>query len=224
MAKPDTNRANLRIAHWLKKNRYPTYVHALPPDLKALVDKMISDGVSDTQIANELNAKYGETIKALTEFNCAISRFTIGTYRRKYWKKSNSYSLLVLNGDEELKKDVENVAIEIAKLATQDLPLLANIRKMVENAVEVNSQMKGIDDATSRGIVAYNTFFEGVVDRLKSLGIIINSNPQLPESMSNEAVEGEVVSDPQEIEKLKAAIEAIEGTGRYADYYKRKDK
>jgi len=107
MSKVATNRANLKYAQDLKRRGFATVVHALPPEAQQYVDELLSKGWKGVRISNEINSRYGEILPKIGLK--PLSKLSINTYRKKYWKKTPALAMLVNNGDDKTKKEIKKV-------------------------------------------------------------------------------------------------------------------
>lgn len=209
MSKVDINRANLVYAHALRKWGYETAVHALPPQARALVDKLLGEGVGLREIANEIQAKYGKYLEKIGLKS--ISHMSIKAYRDGYWRQTPAFKKMVIKGTEESKKAAEEV-----------LKDFDSYKEMVETAKTRKERVKRQDEiekmtklSTKRGDEVGQQYFDMckvILEKEMELGM----RTKAPILLDVEGgVDVEVEDDRVLIKQAEKALAILKGKGRY---------
>lgn len=218
MAKVATNRANLKYAHDLKRRGYATVVHALPVEAQQHIDELLGKGWKGVRISNEINARYGDILPKLGLK--PLSKWSIDTYREKYWKKTPALSNLVLAGDEKTKKEIEKIhedldfykdMIKNKKLHDEFLEKSYNFTKNTPMPAETTVRLNERSFAINRDLLHEQL----------TLGIISKNQAQSDLSISSGGEDKVLprfakMSKDELISGIEKCMRAMKGTGEYA--------
>lgn len=217
MAKVATNRANLKYAHDLKRRGYATVVHALPTEARQYIDELLNKGWKGVRISNEINARYGDILPRLRLK--PLSKWSIDTYREKYWKKTPALANLVLTGDEKTKKEIGKIhedldfykdMIKNKKLHDEFLEKSYNFTKNTPMPAETTVRLNERSFAINRDLLHEQI----------SLGIV-SKKPQessFGESEKSQTVLSDKFANMQESELLEMLGKSVKALQGHRDY------
>ncbi len=212
MAKPATNRTNFRYASQIRKKGFLTAIHVLP-EIKEYVDTRLAEGVSENGLANEINQRFGEQIKA-TGWLKPISRGSISNYRNRYWKHTPQFKKVVINGSEAVKEEIKKLLYDFDALKM----MIKWAKKQDEKAELADNLEDRTNLPSKRGdearLQAYD-MAKVILEKEVELGLIEAPSGSSDEGFVSGSLKLDFGNRDEIIKQAKEAILAIEGKGKY---------
>jgi hypothetical protein len=213
MTDPSVSRANFEYANKLKREGYPTAVHALPPEALEFVRNELRKAISPTKIANKLNREFGTVIESYGLK--PISKNSIASYRDSYFYKETALTQPLM----QIVPDLNNRMLAAMEQFNSYGKMLQLARTQLDKATLIDEKetmmkmpIKRGDEARQLAFSMLSKIFQfemdsGARDRAPTEINQRNMNLNILTTVSEEEKE---MSLEELMDRTKKAIEALE--------------